>query len=89
MPQYRKKKVTSRESYPTRRPRSQGLEQDKDGDAAMLKMLLNAQFNILTWLSDTLAMDEEETVAYAKEIVNLEGAGEIRVPRGQLRNRLV
>lgn len=46
------------------------LEQEKAGDAAMMQMLLTAQFDMLTSLSDTLAMDEESAVAHAKEIIN-------------------
>lgn len=44
------------------------LEQEKVGDAAMLQMLLTAQFEILTSLSDILAMDEQSAVAHAKEV---------------------
>ena len=46
------------------------MEQDKVGDAAMMQMLLTAQFDILTSLSDTLAMDEQSAVAHAKGIIN-------------------
>lgn len=46
------------------------LEQGKAGDAAMVQMLLTAQFDILTSLSDTMTMDEEDAVAHAKEIIN-------------------
>lgn len=46
------------------------LEQEKVGDAAMVQMLLTAQFDILTSLSDTFTMDEEAAVAHAKEIIN-------------------
>ncbi|KND91043.1 Kinesin-like protein 5 [Tolypocladium ophioglossoides CBS 100239] len=46
------------------------LEQEKAGDAAMMQMLLTAQFDMLTSLSDTLAMDEESAVAHAKGIIN-------------------
>ncbi|POR39685.1 Kinesin-like protein 5 [Tolypocladium paradoxum] len=46
------------------------LEQEKAGDAAMMQMLLTAQFDMLASLSDTLAMDEESAVAHAKEIIN-------------------
>ncbi|PNY26900.1 Kinesin-like protein 5 [Tolypocladium capitatum] len=46
------------------------LEQEKAGDAAVMQMLLTAQFDILTSLSDTLAMDEQSAVARAKEIIN-------------------
>lgn len=46
------------------------LEQGKAGDAAMVQMLLTAQFDILTSLSDTMTMDEEDAVAHAKKIIN-------------------
>ncbi|KPM35941.1 Kinesin-like protein 6 [Neonectria ditissima] len=46
------------------------LEQDKAGDAAIVQMLLTAQFDILTSLSDTISMDEESAVEHAKEIIN-------------------
>lgn len=46
------------------------LEQDKAGDAAMVQMLLTAQFDMLSSLSDTLEMDEEEAVQHAKAMIN-------------------
>ncbi|KAI5459106.1 P-loop containing nucleoside triphosphate hydrolase protein [Mariannaea sp. PMI_226] len=46
------------------------LEQERAGDAAMVQMLLTAQFDILASLSDTIGMDEEEAVSHAKEIIN-------------------
>ncbi|KAJ6442521.1 kinesin family protein [Purpureocillium lavendulum] len=46
------------------------LEQEKAGDAAMVQMLLTAQFDMLASLSDTLVMDQESAVAHAKEIIN-------------------
>ncbi|OAA69140.1 kinesin family protein [Cordyceps fumosorosea ARSEF 2679] len=52
----------SREAY------REVLEQEKVGDAAMLQMLLTAQFEILTSLSDILAMDEQSAVAHAKGV---------------------
>ncbi|KAH7156102.1 P-loop containing nucleoside triphosphate hydrolase protein [Dactylonectria macrodidyma] len=45
------------------------VEQSKSGDAAMVQMLLTAQFDILTSLSDTMSMDEEDAVTHAKEII--------------------
>ena len=45
-------------------------EQEKVGDAGMMQMLLTAQFEIMTSLADTLAMDEEAAVAHAKEIIH-------------------
>ena len=46
------------------------LEQEKLGDAAMMQMLLTAQFEMLTSLADTLAMNEASAVAHAKEIIH-------------------
>ncbi|KAI1350770.1 kinesin motor domain-containing protein [Xylaria sp. FL0043] len=45
------------------------LEQDKAGDAATVQALLAAQFEILTSLSETINMSEEEAVAHAKDII--------------------
>ncbi|KAI0810130.1 kinesin motor domain-containing protein [Xylaria sp. FL0064] len=45
------------------------LEQDKAGDAATVQALLVAQFEILTSLSETINMSEEEAVAHAKDII--------------------
>lgn len=45
------------------------LEQDKAGDAAILQVLLSAQFDMLASLSGTLSMNEEEAVTHAKSIV--------------------
>ncbi|KAJ6780009.1 hypothetical protein PWT90_05525 [Aphanocladium album] len=52
----------SREAY------REVLEQEKVGDAAMLQMLLTAQFEILASLCDILAMDEQSAVAHARGI---------------------
>jgi hypothetical protein len=52
-------------------------------------MLLTTQFDILASHSKALATDEEEAVALAKEMIDLEGAGESQVPGGQPRNRLL
>lgn len=46
------------------------LEQDKVGDAATVQALLTAQFEILTSLSETIHMSEEEAVAHAKNIIH-------------------
>ncbi|EFQ33653.1 kinesin motor domain-containing protein [Colletotrichum graminicola] len=46
------------------------LEMDKAGDAAMVQVLLTAQFDILASLEDTLEMNEEDAVAHAKRIIN-------------------
>ncbi|KAI0433919.1 kinesin motor domain-containing protein [Xylaria sp. FL1042] len=45
------------------------LEQDKAGDAATVQALLVAQFEILTSLSETINMSEDEAVAHAKDII--------------------
>lgn len=45
------------------------MEQDKAGDAAVLQVLLTAQFDILAAMSDTLNMSEEEAVAHAKTMI--------------------
>lgn len=54
----------SREAY------REVLDSDRLGDASMMQMLLTAQFEMLASLSDTLAMDEEQAVQHAKEIIN-------------------
>ncbi|TQN71442.1 Kinesin-like protein 6 [Colletotrichum shisoi] len=46
------------------------LDMDKVGDAAMVQVLLTAQFDILASLEDTLEMNEEDAVAHAKQIIN-------------------
>ncbi|KIL84898.1 hypothetical protein FAVG1_11768 [Fusarium avenaceum] len=74
----------NREAY------SEVLDQDRAGDAAMVQMLLTAQFDILASLSDTLAMDEEEAVAHAKEMINrllqtgFAAAGQVVKPDGSM-----
>lgn len=66
------------------------LEQEKLGDAAMMQMLLTAQFEMLTSLADTLAMNEESAVAHAKEIIHklletgFTAAGQVVKPDGSL-----
>ncbi|EKJ75811.1 hypothetical protein FPSE_03991 [Fusarium pseudograminearum CS3096] len=66
------------------------LEQDKAGDAAMIQMLLTAQFDILASLHDTLEMGEEEAVAHAKESINrllqtgFTAAGQVVKPDGSM-----
>lgn len=45
------------------------LEQDRAGDAGMMQVLLTAQFEILTSLTDTMDMSEKEAVAHAKGII--------------------
>ncbi|KAI1077310.1 kinesin-domain-containing protein [Whalleya microplaca] len=46
------------------------LDQDKAGDAGIMQVLLTAQFEILTSLSETINMSEDEAIAHAKEIIN-------------------
>ncbi|KAK4227334.1 putative kinesin-like protein [Podospora fimiseda] len=46
------------------------LEQDKAGDAATMQVLLTAQFEILSSLSETLDMSEDEAVTHAKGIIS-------------------
>jgi kinesin family protein 18/19 len=46
------------------------LDQDKAGDAAVVQVLLSAQFDILSSMSETLNMSEEEAVAHAKTMVS-------------------
>jgi kinesin family protein 18/19 len=66
------------------------LEQEKLGDAAMMQMLLTAQFEMLSSLSDTLSMDEDSAVAHAKEIIHklletgFTAAGQVVKPDGSL-----
>ncbi|KAK3385431.1 P-loop containing nucleoside triphosphate hydrolase protein [Podospora didyma] len=45
------------------------LEQDKAGDAAVLQVLLTAQFEILSSLSEMLSMSEDKAVAHAKATI--------------------
>jgi kinesin family protein 18/19 len=46
------------------------MEQDKAGDAAVLQVLLTAQFDILSSMSETLDMSEEEAVSHAKTMIS-------------------
>ncbi|KAH6615802.1 P-loop containing nucleoside triphosphate hydrolase protein [Chaetomium sp. MPI-SDFR-AT-0129] len=46
------------------------LEQDKAGDAAVVQVLLGAQFEMLSSMSETLNMSEEEAVAHAKTMIS-------------------
>ncbi|GAP85315.2 putative kinesin motor domain-containing protein [Rosellinia necatrix] len=45
------------------------LEQEKAGDAATVQVLLAAQFEMLSSLSDILEMSEEEAVSHAKNMI--------------------
>ncbi len=46
------------------------LEQERAGDAAIMQVLLTAQFEILASLSETMDMNEEEVVTHAKSVIN-------------------
>ena len=46
------------------------LEMDRVGDAGIVQILLEAQFDMLSSLSETLSMSEEEAVAHAKAIIH-------------------
>lgn len=46
------------------------LEQDKAGDAGIMQVLLTAQFEILTSLSETINMSEDDAVTHAKSIIH-------------------
>lgn len=46
------------------------LEQEKGADAATMQVLLTAQFEMVTSMADTLAMNEEDAVSHAKSIIN-------------------
>ncbi|RDW76046.1 kinesin-like protein [Coleophoma crateriformis] len=45
------------------------LEQEKAGDAAVMQVLLSAQFDIISSLSDILSMNEAEAIHHAKTIL--------------------
>lgn len=46
------------------------FEHDKNADATTMQALLTAQFEMLSSLSETLEMNEEEAVEHAKNIIN-------------------
>ncbi|KAI1809648.1 kinesin motor domain-containing protein [Poronia punctata] len=46
------------------------LEQDKSGDAGTTQVLLTAQFELLTSLSEITNMSEDEAVAHAKQTIH-------------------
>lgn len=52
-----------------REANSQILEQEKGADAATIQALLTAQFQMLTAMTDLMAVDEEEAVAQARSII--------------------
>lgn len=74
----------SREAY------REVLEQEKAGDAAMMQMILTAQFEMISSLSAVQSMDEESAVAHAKEIIagllqtGLTAASQVVKPDGSL-----
>lgn len=67
------------------------MEYDRGGDAAILQVLLTAQFEIIASLSETLAMNEEEAVTHAKSLINrllqvgYAAAGQVVKPDGSLK----
>lgn len=67
------------------------LDQDKAGDAAILQVLLTAQFDIIASLSETLNMNEDEAVSHAKSIINrllevgYSAAGQVIKPDGSMK----
>jgi kinesin family protein 18/19 len=46
------------------------MEHDRAGDAAVVQVLLTAQFDMLSSLALTLTMSEDEAVSHAKTIIN-------------------
>lgn len=52
-----------------REANQQILEQEKGADAATIQALLTAQFQMITAMTDLMAVDEEEAVAQAKDII--------------------
>lgn len=53
----------------TREANQQILEQEKGADAATIQTLLTAQFEIIASMTDLSALDEEEAVEQAKDII--------------------
>ncbi|EHK24198.1 uncharacterized protein TRIVIDRAFT_146529 [Trichoderma virens Gv29-8] len=66
------------------------LEQEKAGDAAMMQMLLTAQFEMISSLSGVMMMGEDSAVAHAKEAISrllqtgLTAASQVVKPDGSL-----
>lgn len=52
-----------------REANQQVLEQEKGADAATIQALLTAQFQMITAMTDLMAVEEEEAVAHAREII--------------------
>ncbi|KAB5578762.1 kinesin [Coniochaeta sp. 2T2.1] len=67
------------------------LDQDKSGDAAILQVLLTAQFDTIATLSETLNMSESDAVSHAKSIINrllevgYSAAGQVIKPDGSIK----
>lgn len=53
----------------TREANQQILEQEKGADAATIQALLTAQFQMIAAMTDLMAVDEEEAVAQARDII--------------------
>ncbi|KAH6609993.1 kinesin family member 18/19 [Trichoderma cornu-damae] len=66
------------------------LEQEKAGDAAMMQMILTAQFEMISSLSGVLSMDEDGAVNHAKDVISrlletgLTAASQVVKPDGSL-----
>ncbi|KAL7949754.1 P-loop containing nucleoside triphosphate hydrolase protein [Trichoderma barbatum] len=66
------------------------LEQETAGDAAIMQMLLTAQFEMISSLSGVMLMDEDSAVAHAKEAISrllqtgLTAASQVVKPDGSL-----
>ncbi|TFB04918.1 Kinesin-like protein, partial [Trichoderma ghanense] len=66
------------------------LEQEKAGDAAMMQMLLTAQFEMISSLDAVTSMDEDGAIAHAKEVISrllqtgLTAASQVVKPDGSL-----
>ncbi|POS73636.1 kinesin motor domain-containing protein [Diaporthe helianthi] len=52
-----------------REANQQVLEQEKGADAATIQSLLTAQFEMLSSMTELVAMDEEEAIAHAKVVI--------------------
>jgi kinesin family protein 18/19 len=67
------------------------MEQDRGGEAAIVQVVLTAQFDIIASLSEALAMNEEEAVAHAKGMINrllevgYRAAGQVVKPDGSIK----
>ncbi|KAL7921891.1 P-loop containing nucleoside triphosphate hydrolase protein [Trichoderma austrokoningii] len=66
------------------------LEQEKVGDAAMMQVVLTAQFEMMSSLSSVMLMDEESAVEHAKDVISrllqdgLTAASQVVKPDGTL-----